>query len=119
MLTAFEQAASTWPRDAVHVEYFTAKDAPDRSGGFTVELAKSNRRFEVPEGSTILDVLLENGIVPRFQCTEGVCGECETAVIEGVPEHRDSYLTDDERTGNKTMMICCSGCKGAKLVLNL
>jgi vanillate O-demethylase ferredoxin subunit len=50
---------------------------------------------------------------------EGVCGTCETRVLEGVPDHRDMILTDVEKAASKTMMICCSGAKTPKLVLDL
>jgi ferredoxin len=50
---------------------------------------------------------------------EGICGACETKVIEGTPDHRDVVLTEAERQASKTMMICCSGCKSERLVLDL
>jgi tetrachlorobenzoquinone reductase len=40
-------------------------------------------------------------------------------VLEGVPDHRDLVLTEEERAANKTMMICCSGSRSEKLVLEL
>jgi len=119
MLEAFERAAQSLPRDRVHVEYFSAKEAPARAGGFTVVLAKTNRSVFVEEGKTILETLLEAGIDPAHSCMEGVCGTCETAVIEGVPDHRDLVLSDAEKASNKTMMICCSGAKTPTLVLDL
>ena len=63
--------------------------------------------------------LIDNGIEVPYSCTEGVCGTCETRVIEGIPDHRDSILTEAEQKANKSMMICCSGCKSEKLVLDL
>ena len=119
MLAAFGSATAAVARDRVHVEYFTAKEVPDVSGGFVVELARSGRRFDIPAGKTILEVLIENRMTPKFQCMEGVCGECESRVLAGTPIHRDSYLTEEERASNKTMMICCSGCLGDKLVLDI
>ena len=50
---------------------------------------------------------------------EGGCGNCETRVVEGVPDHRDFYLTDDEKRQNDLIMICCSGSKSPVLVLDL
>jgi len=54
-----------------------------------------------------------------FSCTEGTCGTCETDVLDGTPDHRDSVLTDEEREAGETMMICVSRCHGKKLVLDL
>jgi tetrachlorobenzoquinone reductase len=119
MLDAFEQATKDLPRERVHVEYFTAKEAPAVEGGFKVVLAKSGRELAVPPGKTILGALSDIGIDVPHSCTEGVCGTCETKVLEGIPDHRDVILTDAERAANKTMMICCSGSKSEKLVLDL
>ena len=119
MLEAFEHAAKARPPETVHVEYFSAKEAPARTGGYTVVLAKTNRTVFVEEGRTILETLLDEGINPAHSCMEGVCGTCETRVLEGVPDHRDMVLTDAERTAGKTMMICCSGAKSERLVLDL
>ena len=119
MLEAFEAATKDLHRDRVHVEYFTAVEPPATEGGFTVILAKSNREIEIPSGKTILAALSDNGIAVPHSCTEGVCGTCETRVLDGIPDHRDRILTDTQRASNKTMMICCSGSKSAKLVLDL
>jgi vanillate O-demethylase ferredoxin subunit len=119
MLAAFEAATASLPRDKIHVEYFTAKEAPSAEGGFTVVLAKAGRSFQVQPGKTILETLLDAGLNLPSSCLEGVCGTCETKVLEGEPDHRDVVLTESERKANKTMMICCSGCKGDRLVLDI
>lgn len=119
MLNAFEQATKDLARERVHTEYFTAKEPPAVEGGFKVVLAKSGREFTVPPGKTILDTLCDMGLDIPHSCTEGICGTCETRVLEGVPDHRDLILTERERASNKTMMICCSGSKSEKLVLDL
>ena len=118
MLAAFERAATSRPAARVHVEYFAAKEPP-AAGGFTVVLARAGRSVLVPPGKSILDALLEQGISLAYSCREGVCGTCETSVIEGIPDHRDLVLTRAERAAGKTMMVCCSGCKGDTLVLDL
>ncbi len=119
MLGAFEDATKDLPRERVHLEYFTAKEAPAAAGGFTVVLARSGKSFVIAPGKTILETLLDAGVPVPSSCLEGVCGTCETKVLEGVPDHRDVVLTEAERTANKTMMICCSGAKSEKLVLDL
>jgi vanillate O-demethylase ferredoxin subunit len=50
---------------------------------------------------------------------EGVCGTCETRVLDGIPDHRDRFLSKEEQATNKTMMICCSGAKTKSLTLDL
>jgi tetrachlorobenzoquinone reductase len=119
MLKAFEAATSGRPAKNVHVEYFKAKEEPAAEGGFEVLLVRSNRTIAVDAGKTILNALLDGGIAANYACTEGVCGTCETRVIEGVPDHRDLFLSKAEQASNETMMICCSGSKSPTLVLDL
>lgn len=119
MLEAFERVTKGLARECVHVEYFTAAEPPAKEGGFKVVLAKSGRELMVPAGKTILDTLRDNGLDLQFSCTEGICGTCETRVLEGIPDHRDRILTDAERAANEKMMICCSGSRSEKLVLDL
>lgn len=119
MLAAFERATAGLPAQTVHVEYFTAKAPVAVSGGFDVVLARSGRSVFVPAHSTILDALVAAGIAVEHSCLEGVCGTCETKVLEGIPEHRDMVLSAPERASNRTMMICCSGSKTKRLVLDL
>lgn len=119
MLEAFEAETADRPSDHVHVEYFKAKETPAVAGGFQVKLARSNRTIAVGPGKSILDALLDAGVAVSYACTEGVCGTCETRVIEGLPDHRDLFLGKEEQAANKTMMICCSGSKSPTLVLDL
>ncbi len=84
-----------------------------------MRLARSGTSIEVPSGKSLLDALLEAGVAVDCSCREGVCGSCETRVLEGEPEHRDGVLTKAEKIANQTMMVCVSGCKGSRLVLDL
>ena len=119
MLEAFEKATQGRPPDHVHVEYFTARDAPAVQGGFDVRLNRSGRTIPVAAGKTILDALLDAGVNVSFACREGVCGTCETRVIEGQPDHRDMFLSDEEKAANQQIMVCCSGANSPVLVLDL
>ena len=119
MLESFEKITNDFPPEQVHVEYFTPKYEAATDGGFTVELARAKRQLNIPAGKTILRVLLEAGIDVPFSCEEGVCGSCETRVVSGVPDHRDTILSDMEKAENKTMMICCSGSQSIKLILDI
>jgi vanillate O-demethylase ferredoxin subunit len=119
MLDAFEAATGALPPERVHREYFAAREAAATEGGFTVELARSGRTLQVDSGKTILDCLLDAGLEPPYSCQEGVCGTCEVRVLQGVPDHRDLVLSEAERATNQRMMICCSGAKSGRLVLDL
>lgn len=119
MLQAFEQATASWPRAQVHVEYFTPKPQPAKKGGFVVELARSGQEFVIPEGESILQVLLNAGVDVDYSCELGICGACEQRVLAGTPEHRDAILSEEEQAANTRVMICCAGCKSERLVLDL
>jgi vanillate O-demethylase ferredoxin subunit len=119
MLDGF--AAATAGRDParIHVEHFSAAEPAAVEGGFEVVLVRSGRSVAVPPGKTILEALNAAGIEPACSCVQGVCGTCETRVLDGVPDHRDVILTPEERAEGRTMMICVSGAKTARLVLDL
>jgi vanillate O-demethylase ferredoxin subunit len=120
MLAAFEVATRGLPPERVHKEHFSARAGADAGrGGFNVVLARSGRTLPVPPGSTILQALLAEGVTVPHACKEGVCGTCETTVLEGLPDHRDQVLSARERAANRTMMICCSGARSERLVLEL
>ncbi len=88
-------------------------------GAFEVELAESGVRLAVPADRTVLDVVREAVPDVEFSCQEGYCGTCETQVLSGEPDHRDTYLTEEERAGNEVMMICVSRSRGPLLRLLL
>ncbi|MDJ0358255.1 PDR/VanB family oxidoreductase [Paenarthrobacter sp. PH39-S1] len=104
-----------------HCERFAAAPvAPGRIDlPFDVVLAKSGTSHHIPAGVSCLKVLREAGMDVDWSCSEGVCGTCETEVLEGEPEHRDSVLTEEERASNETMMICVSRARSARIVLDL
>ena len=88
-------------------------------GGFTVKLARSGGEFEISADDTILEVLRSAGIDVPSSCEQGVCGTCETVVLEGKPDHQDLLLSAEEHAENQTMMICCSGALSETLLLDL
>jgi vanillate O-demethylase ferredoxin subunit len=120
MLGAFETAAaSALPAGHVHVEYFKAKAPVSLAGSFQMELRKTGKFCEVPEGKSMLDVLLDAGVDIPYSCMDGICGSCETRVLAGTPDHRDSVLSDKQRASNEVVMVCCSRSKSDLLVLDL
>ena len=85
---------------------------------FVVETADGTK-IDVLADETILDALQRANIPALSSCRKGTCGTCETAVIDGTPDHRDAILNDQERAANETMMICVSRCFGDRLVLDI
>lgn len=123
MLDAFEKfSAELGHGENAHIERFTAvahKPAEDARASFVVQLVKSGKSFVVTPEKSILDTLLDAGIQVEHSCCEGVCGSCETRVLAGEPDHRDSILSASERASNKVMMLCVSGCKSQSLSLDV
>ncbi len=120
MLNAFENLCEELGLPNVHIERFAAEKVEAvQTGSYVAELARSKSSVTVPAGKSLLDALLDAGIAVDHSCREGVCGACETKVLEGELEHRDGVLSKAERASGKTMMVCVSGCKGQRLVLDL
>jgi vanillate O-demethylase ferredoxin subunit len=109
-----------WPDARLHREYFAAGPVDTTADGvFEVQLARRNKRCLVPADKTVLEVLLAEGIDVPSSCEAGVCGTCLTRVLGGTPDHRDTFLTDDERRANDQFTPCCSRSKTPVLVLDL
>lgn len=120
LLAALEDAMASRDGERLHLERFSPKGPVDASGdAFEVEVASTGARVTVGEGVSIIDALADAGVDVDFSCREGTCGTCETGVLGGVPEHRDSILTSDERKANDCMMICVGRCRSGPLVLDL
>lgn len=103
--------------NATQVLRVTAKPT-SLDGGYVVQLKKSGQEFSIPQGKTILQVLREAGVSAPYSCEEGVCAACQVNVLSGIPDHRDSVLSAGERESGKTMLICCSGSKSARIVID-
>ncbi|WP_323746994.1 PDR/VanB family oxidoreductase [Catenulispora pinisilvae] len=118
-----------WPEP--HVERFEPKADGGVGGGggvvvggggdrrFEIELSRTGRTLDVPADASILDAVRAAGVPVLYSCTEGTCGTCETDVLDGVPDHRDSVLTAAQRAAGDTMMICVSRARTDRLVLDL
>lgn len=119
MLDDFLAVAADLDPARVHLERFAAAAVPAVAGGFSVELARDGRRFEVPAGRSVLDVLLDHGVDVPYSCMQGICGSCRVGVKAGEPEHRDQCLDDAERAAHSAMAVCCSGSRSPLLVLDL
>jgi ferredoxin-NADP reductase len=121
LLVAVEQRCADWPAGSLHVERFAPKDVgePVLTGPFEVELAVSGLSLTVPPEKSVLQVVEDAGIGVLSSCPEGTCGTCETTVLAGEVDHRDSLLTPAEQAANDTMFICVSRAACPKLVLEL
>lgn len=110
LLEAVSSACQAWPDGSLHVEHFTPTGHAHESddGSFEVELADSGLTLTVSSDRTILEVVREAGVEVLSSCEEGTCGTCETGVLAGSVDHRDSILTPGEQAANDVMYICVS-----------
>lgn len=111
--------AAGWDDARLHREYFAAGANSEAGAAFDVELASSGRVVRVEPGQSIVQALAAAGVDVPTSCEQGVCGTCLTRVLGGTPEHRDSYLTDEERARNDCMLPCCSRSLSPRLRLEL
>ncbi len=103
LLAAVEQRCAAWPPGSLHLERFAARLAPRRpptESSFEIVLQHSGRTLTVPPDRSVFDTVRQAGVSVLGSCLEGICGTCETEVLDGDVDHRDSVL-DDERTGGR------------------
>ncbi len=105
----------------LHREYFKAaeSDATVTESAFQVKLASSGKILDIPANASILKILRTNGVNLPASCESGVCGTCLTGVLAGTPDHRDFYLTKQEREAGDVIMPCCSRAASPLLVLDI
>ncbi|MGW6062349.1 PDR/VanB family oxidoreductase [Streptomyces sp. NPDC055189] len=118
LLAAVEAVA---PADRLRVERFAAP-VVERSGdesAFEVECRRSGVTLSVGEDTSVLQAAEAAGLSVTSSCQEGICGSCETRVLDGTPDHRDFLLSEAEHAANASMMICVSRCASGRLVLDL
>lgn len=110
-----------WAEDNLHREYFGAVETTPRPGDepFKVRLASDGRVFDIPVGSSIATVLMEGGVEVPVSCEIGICGTCITHVLQGTPEHRDTCLSEAEKSAGDQIAVCCSRARSDLLVLDL
>lgn len=113
-----EAQGHAYPSERVHKEYFQV-EADVAGKAFDVVTKRSGKRITVGERESIVDALAKVGIKVKVSCEQGICGTCLCGVIDGEPEHRDVFLTEDEREDNDQIILCCSRAKSDVLVLDI
>ncbi|MBZ9558552.1 MULTISPECIES: PDR/VanB family oxidoreductase [unclassified Modicisalibacter] len=102
----------------IHREFFSA-DVDVSGEAFEVVAERSGVTVHVGAEDTIAKALARAGVMVEVKCEEGVCGTCVTDVLDGEIDHRDHFLTADEREEGDQMCVCCSRARGKRLVLDL
>lgn len=121
MIDATRQAAEAagFTPERIHTELFDTPEPEAGDSPFEVEIASTGQVFTVPPGQTIIEVLEDNGLDVIYDCQRGDCGICQTAVLEGTPDHRDVVLSEAERSAGDVMQICVSRALSSRLKLDL
>ncbi|HVV10450.1 PDR/VanB family oxidoreductase [Amycolatopsis sp.] len=121
LLDAVEERCASWPAGALHLERFRPRQGALDGVNlpFEVELEASGITLAVGADQTLAEAIEAAGIDLPTSCREGTCGTCETYVLEGEPDHRDSYLSAEERDSGEVIMPCCSRSRSPRLVLDL
>ena len=112
--------AQHWSAEQLHREYFSAgpiSSVDDDS--FDIKISSTGQVINIPSDKTVIEVLEAFDIEIPFSCESGVCGTCLTRVIEGIPDHKDVFLTEEEQAKNDQFTPCCSRAKSAQLVLDI
>jgi ferredoxin-NADP reductase len=110
-------AVAGWPASHVHCEHFGSA----LSGGeaFRAFLVRSGIELEVAEDESLLDAIERAGVAAPCLCRGGACGVCATPLLEGEAEHRDHFLSAEERAAGRLIMPCVSRARAGRLVLDL
>lgn len=103
---------------SIHREYFS-NDVDASGESFEVYASVSDITVTVGPEDTIAKALAREGVKIEVKCEEGICGTCVTDVLEGEIDHRDQFLTEDEREDGDQICACCSRACGARLVLEV
>lgn len=120
LLAAVTKASAHWQPGSLHIERFSAAPTGAVGGTFCIQLQRRGLQLEVPAHRSILDVLTEAGVDVLTSCEDGVCGTCLTPLLDGTADHRDSVLSDAERSANEVIAVCVSrAAPGSTLVLDL
>lgn len=113
-------AVAAWPESHVHYELFGGQVVGTNNRAFTVHLVQSGQNITVPADITLLDALLAHGVDAPFDCKSGICGTCLTSVNGGEIDHRDSFLTEEDRLDGSLICTCVSrAAAGSTLSLDL
>jgi ferredoxin-NADP reductase len=120
-------------RDAAIHEWRARERRPDRlqfetfaSGGvfapeeFVCRVRDADREVTVRSNRTLLDALKDEGVDMMWDCLRGECGLCAATVIEveGELDHRDVFLSDEEKDEGKGIITCVSRAVGGAITID-
>lgn len=97
--------------DQFHQESFTPIEAhteTDSTGVVQFEVPAFGVATEVAQGSTLADVLEENGVPVIIACRSGMCGSCKCKVTKGEVTRTSTETLSEEDIANGYTLACSS-----------
>lgn len=109
-----------WASSNIHLERFNSSPI-DHSGdkAFDIIIADTGATLTVEADETAIAAMARHGLSIPVSCEQGICGTCLLSVIDGTPDHRDMYLSDQERAANDSFLPCCSRAHTSSLTIQL
>jgi ferredoxin-NADP reductase len=120
-------------RDAAQHEWSKRERRPDRlqfetfaSGGafapeeFLVRVRDAGCEVAVRPNRTLLDALKDEDVDMMWDCLRGECGLCAATVVdvEGELDHRDVFLSDQEKNDEVAIITCVSRAVGGAITID-
>ncbi|WP_051299360.1 flavin reductase family protein [Marinobacterium litorale] len=110
-----------WAHEQIHYELFNRSDSltHESDNRFEIALIDTDTVIHVEADETALEALMRSGFEVPCSCEQGVCGSCLLEVVDGLPDHRDMFLTEQEREENSRFTPCCSRSLSPRLTVRL
>lgn len=108
-----------WTDSHIHYERFVEQGSNGEP--FSVTLARQGVTIEVPADQSLLEAAEQAGFAVPYLCRGGACGYCETEVleVEGELDHRDDWLSEEDKLSKRKFMPCVSRANCSRLVVDL
>lgn len=75
---------------------------------FTVTLSRSGKTFSMPATQTVLSAAKKAGAIVPSSCSQGVCGTCKTALLQGTVEMNHNGGIRQREIDKGLRLLCCS-----------
>jgi vanillate O-demethylase ferredoxin subunit len=87
---------------------------------FRARLPRLGKEIDVPETRTLLEALEDAGVEMISDCRKGECGLCALTIlaVDGVVDHRDVFLSEEEKAASAKLCTCVSRVYGGSITLD-
>ncbi|MGR4973764.1 FAD-binding oxidoreductase [Pseudomonas sp. LARHCG127] len=80
----------------------------DRPAEFTVTLSRSGKTFSMAANHTVLSAAKKAGAIVPSSCSQGVCGTCKTALLQGTVDMNHNGGIRQREIDKGLRLLCCS-----------